>query len=60
MQNARRRMDRLAWLASDSSRAGYCDEAAAEFGQSGDIVDMIALGQYAEAEEVYGLVLQAL
>ncbi len=57
---------RLAWLGSNLQRPGYCAEAAAEFGFSDDgrddqgIIDRIALGQYFEADEVYGLVLQAL
>lgn len=51
---------RLAWLASNLNRPGYCDEAAAEFGSedtASDIVAMIGQGQYHEADEVYGLVL---
>jgi hypothetical protein len=53
--------DRLAWLASNLERVGYCDRAAGEFGDSaGDIVATIGLGQYAEASEVYGLVVEAL
>jgi hypothetical protein len=54
---------RFAWLASNLNRASYCDEAAAEFGAGDtatDIVSMVGWGQYAEASEVYGLVLQAL
>ena len=55
--------DRIAWLGSHGARQGYCDEAAAEFGAedtASDIISMIGWGQYAEASEVYGLVLQAL
>lgn len=55
--------DRIAWLASSLDRVSYCDEAAAEFGAGDtatDIVAMIALGQYAELSEVYGLVYRAL
>ena len=49
---------RLEWLSSHLSRAGYCDEAAAEFGPSeADTFERIGLGQYFEAEEVFGLVL---
>ena len=53
--------DRIEWLASHSSRQGYVDDAVSEFGHSDrGIVDQIALGQYYEANEVYGLVLRAL
>lgn len=55
--------NRLTWLASNLNRVAYCDEAAAEFGAGDtatDIVSMIGWGQYAEASEIYGLVLQAL
>lgn len=52
---------RLAWLGSHLSRAGYCDEAAEDLGGSSDgITGAIALGQYAEALEVYGLVVDFL
>lgn len=52
----------MEWLESHSSRIGYCDEAAEEFGAISDdgIVKRMQLGQYAEAEEVYGLVLRAI
>ena len=50
-----------AWLGSNVYRPGYCDEAAKELGSSdSDTLKRIQLGQYAEAEEVYGLVLEAL
>lgn len=57
--------DRLQWLASNLQRPGYCDEAMREYGSTevgafSGIVDLIGLGQYAEAYEVYGLVLRAL
>lgn len=54
--------DRLAWLSSNLNRAGYCDDAAREFGarEEPDIIAAIGLGQYYEANEVYFLVLQAL
>ncbi len=55
---------RLAWLASNLNRPGYCDEAAATFGaespSSFSIIDLIGFGQYQEASEVYGLVLNFL
>ena len=49
---------RLQWLASNLQRAGYCDEAAAEYGPklTYNIIETIGMGQYAEAYEVYGLV----
>lgn len=52
----------LTWLSSNLTRVSYCDEAASEFGGEGgpDIVSAIGLGQYYEAAEVYGLVLQFL
>lgn len=54
--------DRLAWLASNLRRPGYCDDAVAEFGppDPDGIVERAALGQYAEACEVFELVLDAL
>ena len=52
--------ERLKWLASNLNRPAYCDEAASEFGYAGDIIAAIGLGQYMEASEVYGLVLDAL
>lgn len=55
--------ERLAWLASHLSRVSYCDDAAEEFGGGDGETDMmtrIAWGQYAEASEVFGLVVQAL
>ncbi len=51
---------RLQWLSSKLDRASYCDEAAEEFGCEGGIIDRIGLGQYAEAAEIFGLVIQAL
>ena len=54
---------RFAWLSSHLSRQGYVDEAADEFGsrEAGhSIADEIGLGQYMEAREVYGLVMQGL
>jgi hypothetical protein len=54
---------RVAWLDSSIHRGGYCDEALHEFGPvDGDrgVFGLLGLGQYMEASEVYGLVLQAL
>lgn len=53
---------RLAWLASDLNRAGYCDDAVDEGLVSPDagIVDRIGAGQYAESLEVYAAVLEGL
>jgi hypothetical protein len=60
--------DRIKWLGSNLNRVGYCDEAAEEFGwgwspgnvDNGGIVELIGLGQYAEAEEIYASVLNSL
>jgi len=47
----------IAWLGSHSHRAGYCDEAREEFSSGSDgIIDQIMLGQYAEKQEVLGIV----
>jgi hypothetical protein len=57
---------RLHWLASNLQRPGYVDEAVGEFGatdsDSGefDVAHAIGLGQYQEASEVFGLVVEAL
>ena len=52
----------IAWMGSNLRRVGYVDEAVEEYGGelAGDIVRQIMLGQYAEAEEVYALTLNAL
>lgn len=54
--------DLFDWLASHHSRQGYVDEAADELGAAVDlgVVERIGLGQYAEAREVFGLVLRSL
>ncbi len=53
--------DRIQWLASHGLRQGYVDEAVEELGRpEGGISDEIAYGWYAEAEEVFGSVLQSL
>lgn len=51
---------RVAWLGSNLQRAAYCDEEAEQAGATGGVYNMIGMGQYAEAEEIYGLVLQFL
>lgn len=52
---------RLQWLASDLRRPDYCDEATFEMGYTvAGMVERIGLGQYQEALEVYGLVLDFL
>lgn len=52
---------RLKWLASDLRRPGYCDDAVEELGAyEGGLVGLVGLGQYYEAGELFGLVLQAL
>lgn len=51
----------LAWLASNASRASYCDEAVNQLGADGvGIIQRIGLGQYMERGEVYNLVLTSL
>jgi hypothetical protein len=55
---------RLAWLASDLRRPGYCDEALDEFGGPADarggIVAIIGLGQYMESGEIWASVVESL
>lgn len=54
---------RLAWLASHGARADYCDEAVESTYAVGDrpgIIEAIGAGQYEEASEVFGLVLDYL
>ncbi len=49
------------WFASHVERAGYVDEAVADFGHSGDGVHGdIGFGQIREKEEVWGTVVQHL
>lgn len=52
----------LAWLSSNLTRMGYCDDAQAEGLVESDagISQRITIGQYMERREVFGLVLQAL
>lgn len=52
--------ERLRWLASNLTRAGYCDDAAEEWGAQSDIVQFIGLGQAAEKTEVFYSVLRSL
>lgn len=53
---------RTQWLASHLERAGYCDEAASEFGYDPDsgIFNLIGLGQYQESAEVWRSVVESL
>ncbi len=52
---------RFTWLASNLKRQGYVDEAQEEFGASAsDIATAVGLGQYFEAREVFGQVLDYL
>jgi len=53
---------RFKWLASNLQRAGYCDRAREDglVADDADIIDRIGIGQYAEAEEIFALVLDAL
>lgn len=45
------------WLASSLDRLAYCDEAADEFGTTGETMDdRIRIGYYMEASEVYGII----
>lgn len=52
----------LAWLASHSSRVGYCDGAQSEglTPDNPDVVSLIRLGQYMERREVFASVAQSL
>lgn len=54
--------DRIAWLASHGARQGYCDEAQEEWGADAGagVIDRIGWGQFFEANEVYGIVLDFL
>lgn len=52
--------DRIAWLGSHSCRPSYCDQARDEFGAGNGILDQIGAGQYLEALEVFGGVLNSL
>ena len=54
-------MAKFRWLASDLRRQGYVDDAVSEFGLEYDGLDrLIGMGQYMEANEVYGSVLRSL
>lgn len=54
--------ERFQWLASNLARQQYCDDVCAEglLDDTAGISNRIAAGWYAEAEEVYGLVVDAL
>lgn len=49
-----------AWLASSVHRLAYCDQAAEEFGKPEDMSKALMLGQYAEIDETFGLLVEAL
>ena len=51
-----------AWLASHAMRAGYCDEAADEYGADPKhgIIGLMQIGQYAEYSEIWSIVASAL
>lgn len=53
---------RFAWLASNNSRADYCDAAREDGLVSNDasMSDLIAAGWYAEADEIFGALRSAL
>jgi hypothetical protein len=53
---------RAAWLASSNRRAAYIEDAVSEFGvpEPFDIHNVIGMGWYMEAREVFGLVLNGL
>ena len=55
-------VNRIAWLGSNLTRAGYCDEAVEELGvsDSDGITDRIGLGQYMESLEIFGSVAESL
>ena len=54
--------ERTAWLATNITRVGYCDAGAEESGAPGPIamVDLLAMGQYAEAHEIFAIVVSEL
>lgn len=52
--------DLLRWVGSNQNRAGYVDEARAEFGEPRDFYHSLQMGQYQERAEVYTLVLSGL
>lgn len=52
---------RVQWLESSIYRGAYCDDAIEEFGPTDQgIYGIIGMGQYMEASEIYGLVMQQL
>lgn len=52
--------DRVTWLASHLTRAGYVDEARREFGGDVDLFDQLGRGIYAEYDEIWGIVADAI
>ena len=55
--------DRVQWLVSHPVRVQVCDDAEAEYGYpgraAGGIAQMIGLGQYAEARDVFAVIFAA-
>ena len=49
-----------AWLASNVARLGYCDAAAEELGKPDTLCDWLKIGQYAEIDETFGQLIEAL
>ena len=52
--------DRSAWLASNLAFAGFCDEAAEEYGSEGDTFGRIGRGQYMAIDGIYSEVAEYL
>jgi hypothetical protein len=48
-----------AWLASHLARVAYCDDAAEEYGEPGDMIKRIAQGQYYELSQIFNAILSA-
>lgn len=49
-----------AWLASSVHRLAYCDQAAQEFGAPDNMTKALQFGQYAEIDEIFGQLVDAL
>lgn len=53
--------EQTAWLHSRADRSGYCDDAAADYGDAASTtLDRIALGMLQELNEVFGSVFESL
>jgi hypothetical protein len=48
------------WLHSRNDRYSYVDDAATEYGERGDLLEQLSLGQIAEKREVYASVRRSL